>query len=420
MTGRPARLLILTGDPSADQHAAHLVSCLQQRSPELSIEAVGGAALAECGVSVVATPPALQYVGLAGPADIVRHALLALKIIEHVRRHRPGLILMIDYGGFHLKLAQELKTRLGRQCPLIHYWIPPQLWASRPWRINAIRRWVDHVYCIFPFEEALYRRHGVSVTDTGHPLAAGLPARAERTAFCAANGLQPDKPVVGLFPGSRAREVTRLLPVMLASLPHIQAARPDAQFAIAQAPNFTDEQFNHWLKKAAAAEALPSIHIIRNQNHGLLSTADAVMVASGTVTLEAALYDTPMVLMYHIAPWLMPVFRWICQVPYIGLPNLLAPDVLPDKQNPPAPIVPELLGADLTPEKLAGALLPLLDPDSPESRNAHAGFTAIRNKMAAGAENPVARLAQGIRETLNLETTAASLSAGHPASAGRH
>lgn len=387
------RLFIITGDYSGDVHAANVVRALRERQPEIQIAAVGGENLRAADVELLSDQSQMGRVGFGGVLGAPYHYWLGQRILNFLEDFRPDAVLLIDYGGFNLYMAARLKQRGYRTL----YFIPPQVWASRRGRIRKIKAHVDHVFCIFPFEEALYQSHGIPVTYVGHPLIGQLPPPADRTAFCARHGLDPARPIAALLPGSRKLEIDYLLDIIIGSLPLIRAARPDVQFVLAQAPSLSGDQFQVHLEKAwrqlpdSNIGEKPPLTLVQRENHALLSVADAAILASGTATLEAALYGAPMAILYKLHPLVHYVAIRLLYLPCIGLPNILT-----DMENP---IVPELLQYEATPERLRDAFLPLLAPDSLEVRRQKAGFARIREVLDRG--DAPERVAEGILQLIS-------------------
>lgn len=388
----PNRLFIVTGDHSADIHAGKVVKHLRTLDPTLEVAAVGSEALREAGATLVADQTRMGQVGLGTFSAAPYHFFLGQKIFKFLEHFQPQAVLLIDYGVFNLWLSGHLKKRGFK----VFYFIPPQVWGSRKKRIEKIKANVDRVFCIFPFEEPLYQSHGIPVTFVGHPLIGQLPPPVDREAFCQQHGLDPNRKIVGLFPGSRKMEIDNLLKPMLQALPLLceqlaKQGQTPPQFVLAKAPSLKEEYFQQKLSQAQQGLEGIQVTIVERQNHALLSASDALVVASGTVTLEAALYQTPMVLTYR-ASWLAyQLFKKLCYLPCLGLPNILT-----DMKNP---IVPELLQDDVLPEKIVSCLAPLLDPNSEAAQKAKAGFQSIRSTL--GAKNAIETLATELHHILS-------------------
>lgn len=379
------RLFIITGDFSGDIHAGKVVEALRQSQPDIKLAAVGGMHLKALGVNLISDQSRMGQIGFGSFLGAPYHALLGRRILHFLKQFRPQAVLLIDYGVFNLYMAALIK-KLGIK---IFYFIPPQVWATRRGRIKKIKAHVDHVFCIFPFEEELYRAHGIPVTYVGHPLVGELPAPANREAFCQEHGLSPEQPIVGLFPGSRKLEINYLLPEIIGSLPRILEHHPDTQFVLAKASSLEDSFFIQRFERAnqcLPAEKKPRVHLITGQNHAILSVSDLIIAASGTVTLEAALYKTPMVIMYKLFPLVYQVAIRIAYLPCIGLPNILT-----DMHNP---IVPELWQDKANPQTISETVRPLFDRQSVEVQKALRGFEQIQLDLNVG--NAAANVAEGI------------------------
>jgi lipid-A-disaccharide synthase len=375
----PTKLFIITGDYSGDVHAARVAHALRKQEPDIQIEAVGGRNLQALGVPLFSDQSRMNRMGLGSVLGAPYHYFLGKRIIAHLKTFRPDAVLLIDYGVFNLIMAREIK-KLGIP---VFYFIPPQVWASRKGRISKIKASVDHVFCIFPFEEPLYQSHGIPVTYVGHPLIGELPPAANRVAFCQSHGLNPNQPLIGIFPGSRKMEIDYLLKDIIGSLSIIRQSCPNAQFVLAQAPSLKPEFFETRLKEALNSlseterNALaPVLKIVENENQAVLSVSDALIAKSGTTTFEASLYRTPMVIMYKGHPLAYQLAIRLCYLPCIGLPNIVT-----DMDNPP---VPELWQKAVNPAQIAHAILPLLDPQSPEVQAQHAAFEKIHDLFNVG------------------------------------
>jgi lipid-A-disaccharide synthase len=376
------RLFMITGDYSGDQHGAAVVKALQAQCPGIVIEAVGGPNLEATGIPLFGSNKKMGQVGLWGPLrSIPNHIAMAQRIKRHLRNFRPHAVLLIDYGGFNLWMARLLNNRL-------FYYIPPQVWASRQGRINILKNEVEHVYCILPFEAALYDRHKVPATYVGHPLVEQLPPPTSKADFCQQHALDPDKVLVGLFPGSRTMEIRYLLDPLVGAIPQLRQKVRDTlgkelEVVLALSPSLDEPLFLQQMAEASELAGERAIRLLKGHNHALMSAADVALGASGTVTLEAALYGTPMVLCYK-GHWLTyEVARRVIKVPYLGLPNLL--------HGGDTPIFPELLQDNVTAEQLASAALPFCNTESAQSVRAQAAMADIKTLLGQhNAANTVA------------------------------
>jgi lipid-A-disaccharide synthase len=343
------KILVVAGEASGEGHAARLVAALQEKLPRAEFFGVGGEAMAAQGVRLLCPASELAVVGLSEVAGRLPAVLGALRdLARALKRERPALALLVDFPDFNFWVA-----RLARyfQVPVMYY-ISPQVWAWRTYRVNTIARLVDRMVVIFPFEEEFYRARGVPVAYVGHPLRETLPPTPPRQELLAAWGLEPDRLTLALLPGSRESEIKRHLPFMLAGAKLIQQAIPTCQLLLPLASTVGGELLEEILGEGRerCSLALPQIKIIPGQSYAALVAADLAVVASGTATVEAALAGVPTVIVYRLAPLSYRVGGWLIRVPHIGMANLLAGERL----------FPELIQEDFTPEALAREVLSLV------------------------------------------------------------
>ncbi|MBX2860852.1 MAG: lipid-A-disaccharide synthase [Vampirovibrio sp.] len=362
-----SKIFIMTGDPSADLHAAHVAEALRHQNPSIQLEGIGGPHLEKVGVPLFETHEQMSRVGLDAWLSIPYHVGLGKRVLDYLETWQPNAVLMIDYGGFHLHMAGYLKKRGIR----VFYYIPPQVWASRRERIGRIQQSVDHVFCIFPFEEALYKDHGVAVTYVGHPLTSHLPPPVDRNEFCKKHGLDPARKILAVLPGSRRAEVRHLAKPLIHAIQRIQTADPSVQCVVAQAASLKDQ----WFHQKMAGDLPASVIVLKDETRPILSVADAAVVASGTATLETAMYGTPMVIVYKLQPFVLEFGLKFCYLPCIGLPNILI--------DPHHPVAPELLHRHATPENISRKALTMLDPSAPETKKAKAAFAELHKVLDA-------------------------------------
>jgi lipid-A-disaccharide synthase len=367
------RVLLSCGETSGDLYAGELVRELGLRQPGIEVFGLGGDRLAAQGAELLAHVKDLAVVGLL---EVVSH-LRSLRrvfdrVLAEVDERRPDVAVLVDYPDFNLRLARQLRRRGVR----VVYYVSPQVWAWRRGRLDTIRKTVDHMLVIFPFEEALYREAGVPVTFVGHPLVDLVHPLSDYRGFVQGLGLNPDRPIVALLPGSRPKEITHNLPPLAGAVEKLARERPDLQFLLALAPS---------LGFRAVADALGSlpVHIVANQAQGVLASGTVSVVASGTATVEAALLGAPMVVVYRLAPLTYLLGRRLVKVPHFAMANLIA-----GKR-----VVPEVIQRELTPERVAGEVGALLDaPDRRESMRA--SLAEVRQKL--GAPGASARAAAAV------------------------
>ena len=339
------KLFIITGELSGDRHAAEVVKNLLNSRDDIEIEAIGGENLKALNIKLFAdhSKAHMSAMGLT-PKILFDHLTLGKRVVDYLKNdYKPDLVLLIDYGGFNLNISKFLK-KAGIK---VFYYIPPQIWASRKWRINTVKNNISKVMTIFPFEKEMYEKEGIDAQFVGHPLISQMPQKADKDEIFEKYGLDKNKKLISIFPGSRVFELQNLMKTFLQAAKLISQKREDVQFVIAQADSLKDDVFNKYLGET-------DIKVIKNDNYSLLSVSDALMLASGTVALEAALYTTPMIISYK-GPWIAYfVYRIVRCIERVCLPNIIM-----DKD-----IVPELLQADSNPKVIADNLLKIIEDDS--------------------------------------------------------
>ncbi len=339
------KLFIITGELSGDKHASAVVKNLRELRDDIEIQAIGGENLKALGVKLFVdhSKAHMSAMGLT-PKILFDHLTLGKRVVDYLKNdYKPDLVLLIDYGGFNLNISKFLK-KAGIK---VFYYIPPQIWASRKWRIKTVKENIAKVMTIFPFEKEMYEKAGIDAQFVGHPLISQMPQRAQRDSVFEKYGLDKNKKLISIFPGSRVFELQNLMKTFLESAKLISEKREDVQFVIAQADSLKDDIFKKYLDKT-------NLKVIKNDNYALLSVSDALMLASGTVALEAALYTTPMIISYK-GPWIAYfVYRLVRCIERVCLPNIIM-----DKD-----IVPELLQADSNPKVISEALLKILNDET--------------------------------------------------------
>lgn len=368
MTAAP-RIYISAGEPSADGHAAAVATALRRRLPGVELEALGGPQLERAGVRVLDRMEAFSVVGFVEAiAKIPAHYRLLNRVKKAFNEKRYDLAILVDYPGYHLRAAA---AAAAAGVPVLYY-IAPQLWAWGQKRVKKLAP-VDRLAVILPFEEKFFREHGVAATFVGHPLKDRPPPPARGDARRAL-ALDPGRPTLGLFPGSRAQEVRRHWAMFRAAAARVAAARPDVRIVVAGTPG-------------AAYPDPGSITIHEGDPLLVFAAADAGICKSGTTTLEAAIADVPMVITYRVHPISSFIAFRLLRVPWVGLVNLVAG----------YEVAPELLQGRATPDALADGVLPLLDPANPLARRQREGLQLVRERLGApGAADRVAELAAGL------------------------
>lgn len=355
-----ARFLLSCGEPSGDLYAGELVRHLRPHLAGLRAFGLGGDRLQAEGTTLLAHVRELAVVGLL---EVLRHLRtlrgVFKKVLAEVDRDPPDLAVLIDYPDFNLRLARELRRR---RIPVVYY-VSPQVWAWRRGRVRAIRESVARMLVIFPFEEALYREAGVPVTFVGHPLVDLVRPAPDSSAFLTALGLEAQRPVVAVLPGSRPQEIAYNLPPLAGGLRLLAARRPDVQFLMAVAPSLDPRP----LERAVGGLA---VRLVAGQTHAALGAASLALVASGTATVEAALLGTPMVVVYRLAPLTYALGRPLVRVPHFAMVNLIA-----GRQ-----VVPELIQSRFTAERVAAESLELLT-DAERAARMRAELAEVRERL---------------------------------------
>jgi lipid-A-disaccharide synthase len=364
-------VLVSTGEPSGDAHAAALVRALSGLVPDLRVEAVGGPHLEAAGATLLARIENLTVLGFVEVVGRIPAHYRVLRAIERrLSSGEIGLVVLVDYPGFHLRVATAAR-RAG--VPVLYY-IAPQLWAWGAGRIARLARDVTRLAVILPFEEEFFREKGIDATFVGHPLLDRPPLEGDRPSLKAALGLDPARPALALFPGSRKQETARLWPLFRETWRLVAGGRPDVQGFVAAVPGTEYPNAG-------------DIRIVSGKPRECFAAADAALCKSGTTTLEAALADLPHVVAYRLHPLSYQIARRLVRIPWIGLANLVAGRA----------VTPELVQGAATPAALARAVSPLLDPTSEERRSQLRGLEEVRRRLGGpGAARRAAELARGL------------------------
>jgi lipid-A-disaccharide synthase len=388
------RFLVSAGEASGDMYAAGLVERLREYFPTATFYGCAGPKLQAQGVEAVIDVGALAVVGLAEVAvHLPRIYSEYRKLLRHVRKHRPTAAILTDNPDFHLRLARHLK-RLGVP---VFYLVAPQVWAWRQGRVKIIRKLVDKLFCLFPFEEPWFRERGVNAMFIGHPLASMVRTSCSAKTFRMAHALAEGGLLVTLLPGSRRGEAQRHLPILLDAVELLRKRWPEAEFLLATPGGFAENGvFANFQERIAAL----SIKVIENEAWDCIGHASLVLAASGTVTMEAALLGTPMATFYKVTALTWWAGRRLVKVPYFSMVNLIAGRL----------IVPELIQNDMTAKSLAATATELL---ASESRLAQmrADLAAVRESLTlAGSgrdplSNAAAAIADSLREFQNVRET---------------
>ena len=360
---QPTTFAMVAGEASGDMLAAMLLQGIVQRWPQLSSEGIGGSAMAAHGFK-----PLWGYEKLAvrGYVEVLKHYWEIVGIRRQLKarwiQKPPSVFIGIDAPDFNLDLAKHLKAQ---GVPTIHY-VCPSIWAWRPERIETIRQSVDHVLCVFPFETELLERHKIASTYVGHPLAHKIPQVIDRDAARNALHIPLDATLVALLPGSRKSEIDYLALRFLKAAKRMADRQPGLQFILPTLPAFVPAL----QAMVQQIGGVPGLQICHGQSHAALAACDVTLIASGTATLEAALFKRPMVIAYNMHALSWQIMRRKKLQPWVGLPNILLQDFA----------VPELLQDAATPEALADETLQwLLNPEA--VRTLQARFDALHSSL---------------------------------------
>ncbi len=371
--------MIIAGEASGDLHGANLVKAMRRQTSNLQFYGMGGVELASAGVEILFDAQKIAVVGIVEVFAHLADILSAQRILRRrMEENRPELLILIDFPDFNLLLARKAK-KIGIP---VFYYISPQVWAWRSGRVKTMAKLVDKIGVILPFEESFYRERGVVAHYVGHPLLDTVRVDMDRQTFCEKHGLPQSKKIVGILPGSRRKELASLLPTFLASLRRVQEKSNDELlFVLPLASTLTEEDLvdngldpdNTGLK----------IHIILEDRYELMAFCDAVIAASGTVTLELALLETPMVVVYKVSPTTYFLGRLLVKIKCFSLVNLIAD----------APFICELLQNEANPENISQEILRLLN-DETAKNDMRKKFLDLKKKLGdAGASQQAAELA---------------------------
>ncbi|HEX5357875.1 MAG TPA: lipid-A-disaccharide synthase [Aquabacterium sp.] len=369
------RVAMVAGETSGDLLAGLLLGGMKARWPELTASGIGGPRMAALGFQAHWPYEKLAVHGFN--LEVLRRFReiwgIREQLAERLRKERPDVFIGVDAPDFNLGLEARLKTA---GIKTVHF-VSPSIWAWRGGRINKIHQSVDHMLCLFPFEPQLYHDKGIAATFVGHPLADTFPLEVPREAARARLGLPVDAPVVAVLPGSRGGEIRHIAPTFLQTIARLSQMRPDLRFVLPVVPGMRG------LIDPMVAEHVPDkarLMVLDGQSHDALAACDVTLIASGTATLEAALFKRPMVIAYKISALSWPIMKRMAYLPWVGLPNILLRDF----------VVPERLQHDANPEQLATDVLAWLDQparaQSVQQRFLELHHTLRRNTAQAASD----------------------------------
>ncbi|MGB4068460.1 MAG: lipid-A-disaccharide synthase [Nitrospira sp.] len=336
------RILIITGEASGDLHGANLAKALRAKDPQVSLAGIGGAAMEAAGVQLVCKMGQFDVMGMVGPLVLVA-IMRRFFFMRRLFRSEPwDAVIFVDNPGLNLRYAYFAKSAGLR----VLYYVAPQIWAWGAWRMYWIKKRVDQVLVILPFEKPLYDNAGMRCTFVGHPILDAVKESYDRPALRSRFGFAQDERVVGLLPGSRAHEVQALLPILIRAAEQLAHRAPKTKFILAQASTIQDNLLQPLLRHSSVP-----VTLVKEQASEVMAVSDVVLVASGTATLQAAVVGTPMVLIYRTSELEFWIASFFLRVKWIGLVNLVAG----------RSVVPELLQDEATGQRLYEEALRILE-----------------------------------------------------------
>jgi lipid-A-disaccharide synthase len=366
------RILIVAGETSGDLHGASLMRAMNRADPALEFRGIGGDRMIAGGLRTIRNSRELNFMGFA---EVIRHLPLIRRTLRDTESlldaWKPHLAILIDYPGFNLKLAPAVKRR---GIPLMYY-ISPQLWAWHRSRVNLIRRYVDRMVVLFEFEREFYRGFGIEADFVGHPLLDEVRPSVGHDEFRDETD-SGNIPLVGFLPGSRVQEIKRILPAMAASLPLIERSLRKVRAVLGCAPDLDDSLYRPFI---AGADIRP----LRGRTYDIMSHADALVVASGTATLESAICGAPMVIVYKTSPLTFAIGKRLVRIPDIGLINVVAG----------SRIVPELRQGEAAPDAIAGEIVRIISNIPYRDAMKRSLAEAVRKLGEPGASGRAASIA---------------------------
>ena len=376
------RIGMVAGEASGDQLGAHLMEALKARRPGLQFSGIGGPKMIAQGFE---SHVPMEKLSVRGYAEVLRHyreiTAIRRRLTKALLAERPDLYIGVDASEFNLGVERRLKEA---GIPAIHY-VSPQIWAWRGWRVRRIARSVTRILVMFPFEQPLYEKAGVPVTYVGHPLADLIPMVPAKYEARAALRLPAGKLIIALLPGSRRSELEYMAASFILAAHRFRQEVHDVHFVCPTVTRETRDMFERAVHEHQRTD-LP-LTLLFGHSHDALAAADLALVASGTATLEAALFKTPMVIAYRQSPLTWALMRSMFYLPYVGLPNVLAGEKL----------VPELIQDEASPAALAGALLTLLRDTAAQRRQVER-FHEFHHMLR---QNAAEKAADAVLEVLN-------------------
>ncbi len=372
-------MMVVAGEASGDKHGAKLATALRALRPEMSFDffGAGGDEMRQAGIETYVDA---REVAIMGALEVAKSLPKFLRVFRRLRdaanERQPRLVILIDWPEFNLRLAK----RLRRDGHRVVYYISPQIWAWRSYRINAIKRDIEKMLVILPFEKDYYERNGVEVDYVGHPLLDSVRVTDPRQEFCSRNNLDPIKPIIAMLPGSRRSELKYILPPMIEAVKLLNRSQPHYQFILPLALTLARDEI-------ASQIGSTDLRVIDRDTYNAIAASDLAIVASGTATLETAIIGAPLIVVYRASQLNWRIFRPLINTPFVGMPNLIA-----GKE-----VAPELLQDDLNGETLANLITEFLS-DPARLQRSRADLAEVRKRL--GEANASERAASKILELL--------------------
>ena len=362
MKAKNKSIFIVAGEPSGDLHASNLAHSIKQLSPDIKLYGMGGKKMRAAGVKIIQDITSFAVIGFTEVfKNLIRFRQIFKLLKQELDKQKPSAVVLIDYPGFNLRFAKEVKKR---NIPLFYY-ISPQVWAWGKGRIKIIKKMVDKMIVFFKFEEELYRKAGVPVVFVGHPL---MDSKITQ------KNSHSDILTIALLPGSRKGEVERILPIMLKTGKIISVHLKNVRFLISKSPNVKEKKFQRIIKSF-------SLPLYLTENNKCLSNADLVLVCSGTVTLEVALYQKPMFIIYKTSFLSALLAKFLIKIPYIGLINIVSAKK----------IVPEFIQHKAKPQRIAKEILNFIHNEEKKKTTKEELRKAVANLGKRGASKQAAK-----------------------------
>lgn len=380
---KPLNVMFSAGESSGEQHAAHMFLELKKRYPNSHAFGMGGAAMREAGIDVCFDSSSIAVIGVVEILKHYREIQHALKLMQQLLVERkPDLLVCVDYKEFNFKLA-----RFAKRCGIkVLFYVSPQVWAWRPGRVKKYGRVIDMMAVIFPFETAYYEAENIPVSYVGHPSVDKVQPLFSTAENLKRFELDDENPIVGLLPGSRIQEIERMLPVMLEAALLIQRQFPAVQFLLPQAQSISDTTLSRYL-----AQSSVPVQVIKNQPYDVIECCDVVMTTSGTATLEIALLQIPMVIVYKLFSLTYWLGRLLVKTPFIGLPNIVFGKS----------IIRELIQDDASSDKIAGEVIRILS-DSDYRQNMKTNLAEVKTLL--GSDGGSKNMAKLVLKMLGLQS----------------